>query len=59
MPESKLFPKILVIKYSYDPENLPAVFHLILNDKYEGCYPSKSDLLERLSLLIVSEVSNL
>lgn len=59
MPESKLFPKILIIKYSYDPENLPAVFHLILNDVYEGCYATKADLLERLSLLIVSEVSKL
>ena len=59
MPESKLFPKILIIKYSYDPENLPAVFHLILNDIYEGCYATKADLLERLSQLMISEVSSL
>ena len=56
MPESKLFPKILVIKYSYDPENLPAVYHLILNDVYEGCYATKADLLERLNLVMTGEV---
>ncbi len=59
MSESKLFPKFQIVKYSYNPDIMPIVYHLIINDKYEGCYTSKSDLLERLSLLIVSEVSGL
>lgn len=56
MSKSKLFPKILIIKYSYDPENLPEVYHLILNDNYEGCYMTKADLLERLNLVMTGEV---
>lgn len=34
-------------------------FHLIIDGTYEGCYMTKADLLERLSLLIVNEVSRL
>ena len=59
MSNSKLFPKILIIKYSYNPVDLPPVYHLILNDNYEGCYVTKADLLERLSQLMISEVSSL
>lgn len=59
MPEPKTFPKIQIIKYSYIPDIMPAVFHLILNDVYEGCYATKADLLERLSQLMISEVSSL
>ena len=59
MSDSKLIPKILIIKYSYDPGSLPAVYHLILDDIYEGCYATKADLLERLSMIMVNGVSEL
>ena len=50
------FPQIKVVNYSsitfdYD------LYHLYLNDKFEGCYMSKADLLERLSELCINEVS--
>lgn len=50
------FPQIRInnyrsIDHDYD------LYHLYINDEFEGCYMSKADLLERLSQLMINEVS--
>ena len=59
MQDAKTFPTIEVIKYSYNPDIIPAVYHLIINGDYQGCYATKADLLERLNLVMTGEVFKL
>jgi hypothetical protein len=56
MQESKSFPKIQVVKYSYNPDIIPAVYHLIINEEYSGCFANKADLLKRLNMVMAGEV---
>ena len=53
-----VFPQISIINYKSEELDCD-LYHLYINGEYEGCYQSKADLLERLSLLSINEVSRL
>ena len=58
MRKSILLPNIQVDLYRTE-DNVFTTYHLIINSKYEGCYNSKADVLERISALVLNEVSRL
>ena len=58
MRKSIMLPSIRVDKYKTSDEVF-TTYHLVLDGKYEGCYSSKAEVLERISQLVISEVSRL
>lgn len=56
MRESIMLPSIRVDKYTTSDEVF-ITYHLVLDGKYEGCYKTKAEVLERISQLAISEVS--